>query len=870
LMLDSNLQLRETPARTLAAIHSFHFGGTYTDLSLLGHSLEQAIQIRGTTTKRVSAIISSKRVANVGVTELAQKWQIGLAKAQQTIKATTQRGVRSIANQNLSRRFRTNDRQLRYRRLSHDIFTDTLEANVPSWHRKNKYAQVYATDFGWTAAYPMRLKSDAHETLSILAQQKGVPPRIIMDNAREQQSGIFRRKAKEMAARVIQLEPYSPWTNAAERSIKELKRGAGRKALRAHSPAALWDHCLELESLIRSHTSNDNILLQGQVPETVLTGQTADISALVEHSWYDWVKWWDVRAGFQEPKEVLGRYLGPAIDIGPAMCAKILKQNGQVIYTSTYRELNPHEKENTQEKEARQLFDTAIQARLGNPVNADDLTAIDPAIVTPEYDLYADDFEGTHAPVPDADNEVTPEAYDNYVGVEVNLPLEGLSKHAKVIRRARNADGDVIGRANSNPILDTRVYEVEFANGRVSEVTANLIAENMLSQCDLHGRQYLLLDHITDHRSDDTAVKYSDRFVNINGKQHLRKTTMGWHLCVQWKDGSTSWERLSDLKESYPVEVAEYAVAHDLEKEPAFLWWVRHVLRKRDSIISAVKKRYQKRTHKFGIRIPRTVKEALEIDRENRNTFWQDAIAKEMKNVKVAFKILEGNEPIPIGYQYMDCHIIFDVKLDGFIRKARMVAGGHMIDTPDHLTYSSVVSRETVRIALMMAALHDLEVQTSDIQNAFLTAPCAEKVWTVLGQEFGNESGKRAVIVRALYGLGSASASFSKHLADCMRHMGYEPCKADVDLWYRPETRPDDGFEYYSYILFWVDDALCIHHSARTELERLDKYFMMKPGSIGNPDMYLGAKIKKTQLENGVWAWAQSSSKYINESVNNI
>jgi len=89
-------------------------------------------------------------------------------------KMTTQRGVRSIANQNLSRRFRTNDRQLRYRRLSHDLCSDTLEAKVPWWHRQNKYAQIYATDFGWTAAYPMRHKSDAHETLSLIAHQKGV------------------------------------------------------------------------------------------------------------------------------------------------------------------------------------------------------------------------------------------------------------------------------------------------------------------------------------------------------------------------------------------------------------------------------------------------------------------------------------------------------------------------------------------------------------------------------------------------------------------------------------------------------------------------------------------------------------------------
>jgi hypothetical protein len=103
-----------------------------------------------------------------------------------------------------------------------------------------------------------------------------------------------------------------------------------------------------------------------------------------------------------------------------------------------------------------------------------------------------------------------------------------------------------------------------------------------------------------------------------------------------------------------------------------------------------------------------------------------------------------------------------------------------------------------------------------------------------------------------------------------MRHLGYQPCKADNDLWYKACIRPDDGFEYYAYILLYVDDCLCIHHDPKTELEKLDKYFMMKPGSIGDPDMYLGAKVRRVQLENGVWAWAASSSKYVQQAVNNL
>jgi hypothetical protein len=82
-----------------------------------------------------------------------------------------------------------------------------------------------------------------------------------------------------------------------------------------------------------------------------------------------------------------------------------------------------------------------------------------------------------------------------------------------------------------------------------------------------------------------------------------------------------------------------------------------------------------------------------------------------------------------------------------------------------------VVSREKVRIALLMAALHDLEVQAADVENAYLTAPTSEKVWTICGPEFGANAGKKAIIVRALYGLKGSGASYRNHIADCMRHL---------------------------------------------------------------------------------------------------
>jgi hypothetical protein len=81
----------------------------------------------------------------------------------------------------------------------------------------------------------------------------------------------------------------------------------------------------------------------------------------------------------------------------------------------------------------------------------------------------------------------------------------------------------------------------------------------------------------------------------------------------------------------------------------------------------------------------------------------------------------------------------------------------------------------------------------------------------VIGPEFGDDAGKRALIVRALYGLKSAGAAFRNHLVECMNHLGWNPCRAVRDLCMKAETRPDDGVLYWAYILIYVDDILCVH-----------------------------------------------------------
>ncbi len=102
-----------------------------------------------------------------------------------------------------------------------------------------------------------------------------------------------------------------------------------------------------------------------------------------------------------------------------------------------------------------------------------------------------------------------------------------------------------------------------------------------------------------------------------------------------------------------------------------------------------------------------------------------------------------------------------------------------------------------------------------------------------------------------------------------MPQMGCTSCKADPDLWLKAVTRPEDNVCYYTYILCYVDDILCIHHNPMSVINEINSYLPLKPSSVGDPDIYLGAKLKQTRLPNGVMAWRLSPSKYVVQAVKN-
>jgi hypothetical protein len=452
-------------------------------------------------TRLISSVHATKRSNdNILTAEgLAKRWMISLHKAKQTLEATSQRMVRERPN-DLVRRFKTNDRLIRYNRINANMYTDTMFTNVVS-RRMNKCAQVFVIpELKWVSVMALRSKGDAHLALDHVFRTTGVPNTLICDGSKEQILGTFKQKCRDAGVNLHPTEPYSPWSDLAEGYIRELKKKSRRRMCAGKVPKRLWDDCLEYEADIMSHTAHDTYELQGQVPQSVVTGQLVDISRLAEFAFYDWIYWYDNTASYPDEKKTLGRYLGPSRDYGSAMCAKILKKNGQIRICSTFIAVSREDKLKAEVIAEMQEFDQSITQKLGELATLQDFPEDD----TPAFERYVDDDQDEVNPIERDAFDV--DAYDPYLNAEVELPVQGEMITGRVKRRKRDAEGNLVGRADAHPLLDTREYVVEFPDGREAEYAANLIATNMIAQCDTEGNQFLLMNAIVDHEKTEKAV----------------------------------------------------------------------------------------------------------------------------------------------------------------------------------------------------------------------------------------------------------------------------------------------------------------------------------------------------------------------------
>ena len=124
------------------------------------------------------------------------------------------------------------------------------------------------------------------------------------------------------------------------------------------------------------------------------------------------------------------------------------------------------------------------------------------------------------------------------------------------------------------------------------------------------------------------------------------------------------------------------------------------------------------------------------------------------------------------------------------------------------------------------------------------------------------------IVKKALYGRKGSGAAFRAHLAEKLHDIGFIPSRADPDVWCRSAVKPD-GFEYYEYIIYYVDDLLAIRHDAQNVLKSVLDTFKFKDDMIDKPDVYLGPQLDKMSVD-GFKGWTMSSEKYVKSAIENI
>jgi hypothetical protein len=303
--------------------------------------------------------------------------------------------------------------------------------------------------------------------------------------------------------------PRRPNENPAEQSIHEVKKRWYRIMLKKKVPIRLWDYGFIWICEIDNVCANMSKYAEGRTPLEIITGETPDISEYLDFEFYDWVMYRS-NAGLGEVE--LARWLGVSHRVERMMSYWILPESGIPVSATTVQRMT-HDERNTDEMKIRiRHYDDKLQATfdarsadISNTLSGIDAYRIIDADnknqqFYEEFTRVIDDAALPHADDVPALADIQS---DPYVGMQLALSRggEGEVKHATVKRRSVDKEGKPIGDSHKNPLFDSRKYEVEYVDGYTEELTANVIAENLISQVDEEGRRQMMLSEIIDHRS---------------------------------------------------------------------------------------------------------------------------------------------------------------------------------------------------------------------------------------------------------------------------------------------------------------------------------------------------------------------------------
>ena len=344
------------------------------------------------------------------------------------------------------------------------------------------------------------------------------------------------------------------------------------------------------------------------------------------------------------------------------------------------------------------------------------------------------------------------------------------------------------------------------------------------------------------------------RFKSITGHQGpLSKSDPAYkgsrfNVLVNWETGESTYEPLHIVAADDPVTCAIYGKENNLLDQEGWRRFRRLANRQKKLLRFAKQAKLRsvrhKPVYKYGFLVPRNHDQAMELDLKNGNTKWREAEMLEMAQLHdyKTFVDKGRDTKIPHGYKKIRCHMVYDVKHDGR-HKARLVAGGHLTDTPIDSVYSSVVSLKGLRAVIFAAELNGLTVWGTDIGNAYLEAFTKERVCIIAGPEFGELEGHLLLINKALYGLRSSGLRWHERFADTLRDMGFTPSLAEDDIWMRHNG------DVYEYIAIYVDDLCIAAKDPKAITDLLAEKYKYKLKGTGPLAFHLGCNFFRDESD---------------------
>ena len=710
------------------------------------------------------------------------------------------------------------------RRLRGTWYTDTFFCPLKSVRGHTCFQLFIGTFAKFPVVYPMRKESNAPNAYRDFVRSYGAPELLKRDNSQTQTGADWISVSRQSLIAEALTEPFHSNQNLAERYGGDLKGMVVLTLAVSQAPLKFWCYAVEWCAVVLR-----NAAISGDcvTAHTLFYGDTNDVSYLRFYFWEE-VEFLDSSICAPFNNMISGRFLGIAENAGDAFTFLVLpeselsKSRPRPLVRSVVRSRDPHAVP-PQESSLPSMRNLDLDSK---PFNFDSGTKLRAA--TQPSQASCSSPQST--PPTASDNVIQPASPSIEPATTIPLDLP---------------EGNHVPGGQPPPEQSDPEEPFPHPDSQTSKAFRDLI--NLLSK-----------EEASNH----------DEFTKIVGHKRHDGVPM---FQVEWLDRSTTWVDFESLRSDHPDHLAAYIVEHrdvDGYKTGKHFRWARHFQREmqrlqrrlvlracrvsdstrttRDRVLrraatGSCKKRPKNPgrndripTVQYGVQVPRNIREAFELDKKNGNTYWKDAIEKEI-NALLLLDCFEFQDPSawspPSDYQYAPLRLIFAVKQDGR-RKARLVAGGHVIDASDVPTYASVVQSLSTRLLHLIADKNRLYRLCGDVGNAFVNAYTNEKVYCRAGPEFGDREGCWVIIRKALYGLKSSAERWHAKFADSLRELGFSPTRFDRDVWIR------DAGDHYEYICTHVDDFCIFSRDPWRHMRKLQEEYTIK--DAGPPNYYLG------------------------------